>query len=300
MAFGRRTLLLGLSVAACSRREAPSPPARVAPVSGDRGEVDVLEWQTDGVSTRAVVLRPRWTSGTRLPVLIALHGRGEAVKAPAAGAMGWPRDYALTRAIARASAPPLTGADYEGFFDPIRLARENERLAERPFAGLVVICPHLPDLDASRESVVAEVGRFFADVLLPRAHREAPVLASAAATGIDGVSMGGHFALRVGLSRPDRFGAVGALQAAIDPGRVSALVTLARTARAARDSLALRLTTSHDDGYAEANRALSRGLLAAGIRHDFAEVPGPHDYAFNRGPGAYEMLLWHDRVLART
>jgi hypothetical protein len=26
-------------------------------------------------------------------------------------------------------------------------------------------------------------------------------------------------------------------------------------------------------------------------------VPGPHDYPFNRGPGAIEMLLWHDRVL---
>jgi len=25
-----------------------------------------------------------------------------------------------------------------------------------------------------------------------------------------------------------------------------------------------------------------------------------HDYPFNRGPGAIEMLLWHDRVLART
>jgi hypothetical protein len=26
-------------------------------------------------------------------------------------------------------------------------------------------------------------------------------------------------------------------------------------------------------------------------------VPGPHDYEFNRGPGAYEMLMFHDRVL---
>jgi len=26
-------------------------------------------------------------------------------------------------------------------------------------------------------------------------------------------------------------------------------------------------------------------------------VTGPHDYAFNRGPGALEMLAYHDRVL---
>ena len=36
------------------------------------------------------------------------------------------------------------------------------------------------------------------------------------------------------------------------------------------------------------------------VAHDFADIPGPHDYPFNRGPGAIELLLWHDRVLARS
>ena len=38
-------------------------------------------------------------------------------------------------------------------------------------------------------------------------------------------------------------------------------------------------------------------LNAEHVAHEFVVVAGPHDYAFNRGPGGIEMLLWHDRVL---
>ena len=43
--------------------------------------------------------------------------------------------------------------------------------------------------------------------------------------------------------------------------------------------------------------ALHRELTRAGEPHEHLVVPGPHDYPFNRGPGAIEMLLWHDRQL---
>ena len=43
---------------------------------------------------------------------------------------------------------------------------------------------------------------------------------------------------------------------------------------------------------------LSAAWRAAGIAHDFADVPGPHDYVFNRGPGSIELLLWHESALA--
>ena len=38
-------------------------------------------------------------------------------------------------------------------------------------------------------------------------------------------------------------------------------------------------------------------LLAHAPAHDLVIVPGPHDYAFNRGPGCAEMLLWQERAL---
>ena len=304
--LSRRTFLLA-ALAACSRREsaavesAPTTPlalpdARATDVG--RGGTQILEWTLDGVSTRAAIVVPAWGAGTRFPVLVALHGRGESLKPPSAGAMGWPRDYALPRAIARACAPPLTDADYEGMSDPARLASTNRDLAARPFRGLVVVCPWVPDLDLLKEADVQRFGRFVLDVLLPRVRKETPALSAPESTGIDGVSLGGAVALRVGLSQPSQFGAVGALQPAIGEERVEELTELARAARSKRPGLKLRLTTSHEDYFRSAVTKLTESWSANGVPHDFADVPGPHDYPFNRGPGAYEMLLWQDRMLA--
>jgi hypothetical protein len=42
---------------------------------------------------------------------------------------------------------------------------------------------------------------------------------------------------------------------------------------------------------------LSQALHEEHIPHELLVTPGPHDYVYNRGPGSYEMLLWHERVL---
>lgn len=267
---------------------------------GPRGAVGAETWTFDG-GGRAVAIVPSWGKpGERFPVLVALHGRGEAVKGPELGALGWPNDYALLRAIQRVCAPPLTTEDYESFVEPRRLGEVNADLAARPFAGLVVVCPYLPDVDLRRPGPIRDYGEYLLRVLLPRARRELPVLASPAATGIDGVSLGGAVALRVGLGNADSFGAVGTLQAAIGEDQITELTDLARSARAKNPRLALRLVTSKEDYFRRAITAESRALRAAGIDHEFADVPGPHDYPWNRGPGALEMLLWHDRRLARA
>ena len=59
----------------------------------------------------------------------------------------------------------------------------------------------------------------------------------------------------------------------------------------------MRLLTSTDDPFRPTLHKLAQAMGAAGVRVDYELVPGPHDYDFNRGPGAYEMLLWHDRIL---
>jgi hypothetical protein len=255
---------------------------------GDRGQVVVLIAPSRTASAAA-----------RFPLVIALHGRGESLKGPSRGPWGWPRDYALTRAASRIVAPPLTKADYEGLVTPERLARVNARLAERPFGGLVVVCPFVPDFDWSRppSAMVDAYGRFVVDELVPKARRELPVLASPSATGIDGVSLGGALALRVGLRHPKRFGAVGSLQCAVNPGDVDELVALAQAARRQNPRLALRIATSDEDAFVHTNHALAAALEAAGVRRDFEEHLGPHDYVWNRGPGSYELLLFHDRAL---
>jgi hypothetical protein len=250
------------------------------------------------ISPFAVVVVPAWGGpDRRFPVLVALHGRGEALKPPAVGAMGWPRDYALTRAFERLAAPPLTSTDLEGFVEPDHLAAMNKSLAEQPFGGVIVACPYVPDIDLRNADALRAYGRFVIDQLLPRVQKETPAIAGPQNTGIDGVSLGGFTALRVGLTNPEAFAAVGALQPAISDDQASDWTEYARAARRKAPDLKLRLLTSHDDDYHGAITHLSTAWRAAGVNHDFLDLPGPHDYPFNRGPGSFEMLLWHDRAL---
>jgi len=130
--------------------------------------------------------------------------------------------------------------------------------------------------------------------------RETNALAGPESTGIDGVSLGGAIALRIGLTSPALFGAVGGIQAALSEGQTAEWTALAQSARAVRPGMKLRLLTSHEDYFHDPIVNLSRAWEGAGLAHDFADVPGPHDYVFNRGPGSIELLFWHDRALARS
>jgi hypothetical protein len=302
----RRTFVLGATaLAACSRGERDAmggpPPRPLISASVRVIEMD-LGRQPWGAG-RAVVLVPSWgAAAARYPLLVALHGRGEALKSPADGAMGWPRDYALVSAYDRVRAPPLTPMDYEGLVEPAHLSETNASLFQRPFQGLVVACPYLPDLRSAATADIGAYAHFVLDVLVPAVRAQAPVLSAPEATGIDGVSLGGILALRIGLGAPDRFAAVGAIQPAlanapIDPDPLTAL---ALSARGRRQDLKLRLITSHDDYFHDPIVAQSRAWTAASVSHEFADLPGPHDYVFNRGPGSLELLLWHDRVLAHS
>ena len=321
--LGRRSFLLGLSLTGCSRCErtsAGSPGARSEPAAsatllppvgpatpeipdsgvGSRGQLKTETW-TLGADGRVVTIVPAWTApDERLPMRVALHGRGEALKGPALGVMGWPKDYALLRAIERLCAPPLTTEDFESFVEPARLAANNEALARRPFAGVVVLCPYSPDVDLRKPPQIRDYSDYVMNEVLPRAKKELPVLGTAASTGIDGVSLGGALSLRIGLGHAEAFGAVGTLQPAIGEDQIPELTELARSARAKNQDLRLRLLTSKEDYFRRAIKNMSQAWRSAGIDHDFEELPGPHDYPFNRGPGAIEMLLWHDRRLART
>jgi hypothetical protein len=244
------------------------------------------------------VVVPTWGGpDDRFPVVLALHGRGEAVKSPAEGALGWPRDYALVRALDRLRAPPLREADYEGLAEPTHMADMNAALAKRPFGGLVVVCPWLPDVRQASTADVTPFARYLLDVVLPRVRRETPALAAPEATGIDGVSLGGVIALRIGLTYPEAFGAVGGIQPAFGDNQNAEWTALAQQARSKRPGQKLRLLTSHDDYFRDVVMGVDHAWTAAGITHEFADVVGPHDYVFNRGPGSFELLFWNDRAL---
>ncbi len=218
---------------AASRAAAPAPP----PVSPN---VSLLQWDLGragvGARARRRVVVPTWGTPTdRFPVVVALHGRGEAMKAPTEGALGWPRDYALVRAFDRLRAPPLRDADYEGLVEPARMAETNAALATRAFGGLIVVCPWLPDVHPAATADISAYARFVLETLLPRVRRETPAIPTPEATGIDGVSLGGVIGLRIGLTYPEAFAAVGGIQPALADGPEHRRLDGARArARAAR------------------------------------------------------------------
>lgn len=315
-----RSLLFGLGIWALGcesrRAEPPSssqrskakaePAAAVASApsaAAAKTHARVLDWRFPNTAVgpmHAVIALPGAARpDERFPVLIALHGRGEASKGPARGARGWIDDYGLLRAVDRLRAPPLSSRDLQSLYDADRLADLNARLAQHPYRGLIVVCPYTPDiLRGDRAfSLAAPLARFVVDELLPRVFRETPALATARSTGIDGVSLGGRAALLVGLARPEAFGAVAALQPAFDHAEANALAERAQAALAQHPKLRLRLLTSDGDYFLGATRAIADALERQRVPHELAEVAGPHDYAFNRGPGVYEMLAFHDHVL---
>lgn len=281
----------------------PAPSASAAPAVSAASlsdELELLDWSFppgNGAAERVTVLLPKKRAATdRFPLLVALHGRGEATRGAEAGAYGWIRDYKLPKTIAAVSAGKLARDDFAGFVDDARLAKLNAALAEHPFAGLVIACPHTPDVLAQpKELAMARpFGDWLARTLVPKLRAETPVTDAA---GIDGVSLGGRVSLVAGLEHPEAFRAVGTLQPAIQGAEAPALVERARAFFAANPRGSLRLLSSDRDFFLEPVHALDAALTAAKLPHEELVIKGPHDYVFNRGPGAIEMLVWHDRVL---
>jgi hypothetical protein len=265
--------------------------------------VEVRTWQFEGsglFSPEVAVLVPApRRAGERFPVVLAFHGRGEALKDPKEGALGWPRDYGLVAAMERAWNPPLQRQDFPSFVTDDYVAGLNRQWQQQPFRGLVMVCPYVSEDHLRNDNPGRSYGSFLQQQLLPRVHRELPALTGPGSLGVDGISMGGAFALRLGLGRPDLFGAVSALQAAISESQANDWVERARRARALRPDLRLRLVTSEADGFRRSVQAVSEAWSRAGISHDKSLVPGPHNYEFNRGPGSFELLRWHDAHLFR-
>jgi len=274
----------------------------VPPKPGAPSPAAELTWNFESTPVgpmSVVVSVPAHAASQKFPVLVALHGRGEAFKGPARGARGWIDDYGLPGAIERLAHPPLVPEDYGGEVDAARLASLNQRLKQAPYAGLIVVCPYTPDILAGRRafSAAEPLAAFIVDQLLPRVLRETPALSEPEHIGIDGVSLGGRAALLVGFERPKSFGVVASLQAAIDGSEIPPLVSRAARAREANPKLVLRLLTSDQDYFLSEIQALSAAFSDAAISHSFVKVRGDHSYEFNRGPGVFEMLTFHNWAL---
>jgi predicted esterase len=302
----RRQFLLGgvaLAAAACSKSPSGSTGSTgsVTPPPGGAWRLASFDPGPDSPEgERAMILAP-WPAGggpdpAARPLLVALHGRGEAGRGLDVGAAGWPNDYLLDRMHRRLLAPPLTPSDLRDMTSPARLARLNASLAAAPYQGIGVATPYTPDLPDKSTKGAQGFARFVIESLLPRLRVETGSKGDRERTGIDGVSMGGRLSLLVGLSHPEVFGAVGALQPAIRVEEAPMISALAQAAMA-KAKVVLRLVSSEEDYFLAAVKAASERMRADGVPHELLVIPGTHGYEFNRGPGGAEMLLWHERVL---
>lgn len=255
----------------------------------------------DGSPQKVLAIFPRRTDGRSHPpnarygLVIALHGAGEAARGLDRGFLGWGVDYQLPEAFGALQRGRLAFGDYRGQVTERHLRMVNASLRQETFEGVMVVCPYTPNLMARADDVRAHAG-WLAGPFLAQVRAQFPGAArTRAGTGVDGVSLGGMIALETGLRHPEAFGAVGAIQPAIR-GRVGQLASLAAHNDGRQH---IRLLTSEGDPFLGVTEELSARLRQAAVAHTLAVFPGRHDYTFNRGPGAVELLRFHERVLSR-
>lgn len=233
--------------------------------------------------------------GERVPLLILLHGRGETGD-ERAGVFAWLERYGLGTAYDRLRRPPVARTSKRPDLSDDRAAAINAQLDRRPFRGLVVACPYTPDVGklADRERALDDYARWLADVVMPRARRDAPVMGGSEHTSVDGCSLGGYVGLEVFLRRPDLFGAWGGVQSAFGEHRAAGYADRLARALAAAGPRDLHVLSSTGDPFLGASRALARELASRKLDAHLTVAPGPHDQPWLREVGTLEMLLWHD------
>ncbi len=241
---------------------------------------------------------PAFQPPARLPVLIVLHGRGEAQKSPERGARAFIDDYALEQSWQWLTAEPHARIAPPDVPPTFRKAVESQ-LDAQPFRGMVVVMPYLPDRFKGPEvfANAPEYARVLAEVI-ERVKAELPVRQEPQAWALDGISLGGRVAMACAPELATHIGAQGAVQAAIDERELALFAELLDKARKRNPELRHTLATSEHDYFRgvleQHHQLLQRRLLT----HDWVVLPGDHSYAFNRGPGVTHLLLTYDRWFA--
>ncbi len=247
---------------------------------------------------RVPVLVPRHLPpGTRVPLLIALHGLGESSD-PVLAARAWTELYGLVEAYRRLLSPPLAPRSRRGDLPNDRIAAINQDLAARPFAGIAVACPFTPNPSRApdRGAHLDAYTRWLVEVVATRARAQLPFLRSGpSGLFLAGCSMGGAVALDVALRARGAFGALSIVQSAHGAHRNEELAATLLTAGPAGRALPTQVLTSQGDPFRERNEALARALARRAVPHELRVLPGPHDQPWLREAGTPEMLLWLDR-----
>jgi enterochelin esterase-like enzyme len=269
---------------------------------GSSNNVEVVRFLVHGQRDRepaiAVWPRGKYVKGERLPLVIAFHGKGEQKLGVERGYRAWVERYGLVPAYEALLGGVLVREAFGGLVRDAELKALNADLKARAFKGVLVVGVYTPDLmaEVDHPERIDAYAAWVAEKLVPKAQRMFPVLSQEPhSAGVDGVSLGGMVALEVGLRHPEVFASVGTMQPAIR-GREAELAARAEQAQRTFPQT-LRLLSSDHDPLLDTTRKLSEELRKRRVAHTLEVTPGGHDYAFNQGPGAIQLLLFHDRAL---
>lgn len=242
---------------------------------------------------RFVLLLPRYLEpGRKLPLAVLLHGLGETGN-ERLGAYAWLEKYGLGSAWQRMKRAPIERTSARGEWTDARLAEVNAELLARPFRGMALACPFMPNPSGAAD--LEAYARWLEQSLLPRIRKEAPISADPAQTYLCGVSLGGYVSLEMLARLPHLFGAWAGVQTAIG--------TFAATGYAEKIASGwkgiahpMMLLTSTQDHWKASSEALAAAFQAKNLATTYRVVPGPHDQPWLREAGTIETLLWLDRI----
>lgn len=242
---------------------------------------------------RFVLLLPRYLEpGRKLPLAVLLHGLGETGN-ERLGAYAWLEKYGLGSAWQRMKRAPIERTSARGEWTDARLAEVNAELLARPFRGMALVCPFMPNPSGAAD--LEAYARWLEQSLLPRIRKEAPISADPAQTYLCGVSLGGYVSLEMLARLPHLFGAWAGVQTAIG--------TFAATGYAEKIASGwkgiahpMMLLTSTQDHWKASSEALAAAFQAKNLATTYRVVPGPHDQPWLREAGTIETLLWLDRI----
>lgn len=254
-----------------------------------------------GISNRAVVIRPAASPSKPLPVLILIHGLAE-TKKPRDGVYAWVERYGLGSSLARLVEPPVErGLARRRFLSDERAQALNERLSRRPFGEVMLVCPYAPNMyKTATRRALDRYGDWIAAHLLPTVRERFGGSDKPALTAIDGCSFGGFVSLEVFVRRPELFGAVGGIQAAVGKAAVDRYANRLAAAFGEDGARPVFLATSSHDPYRDAISSLAKELEAKSLEVDLVTTKGPHGPRWLAEVGVLEMLAWHEARFAQA
>ena len=144
---------------------------------------------------------------------------------------------------------------------------------------MIVVMPHLqPFLFAARGDDPAPVEDFLGRELPAYIDSHYRTVNDRRARAIAGISMGGYGATLLGVKRPDMFGAVGAISAALSTGNRPRDVGAHVAVLAPDTAPYFYIACGAGDPVITASRSLSTQLNERRIRSELKEVPGGHGW----------------------